>query len=77
MARYENNINKYRIDSIKYKVSDIILFNIANLLTGRPYAKFLLRWEGPFKVIRTDSYRVYLLLPNNIKYSPIFYISIV
>ena len=56
MARYEDNINKYCVNFIKYKVGDIVLFNIINLLMGRLYAKFLLRWEGPFKIIRADFY---------------------
>ena len=77
MARYEDNVNKYCIDSVKYKPGDMVLFNIANLLIGRLYAKFSLRQEGPFKIIRADSYWVYLVLPDNIKYTPVFYVNIV
>ncbi|EGO56885.1 hypothetical protein NEUTE1DRAFT_45656, partial [Neurospora tetrasperma FGSC 2508] len=55
-----------------YKVRDKVLFNIKNLNTGRPYAKFIPLFEGPFNILKADSYWVILKLLINIKYNLIF-----
>ena len=75
--RYEDNANKKRVDSLKYRVGDMVLLNTTNLANGRPHAKFSPRWEGPFKVTRAESHTVHLALPTNMKCSPVFHVSMV
>lgn len=55
----------------------MVLLNTINFVNSRPYVKFLLRWEGLFKVIRVEFYIVYFALLINIKCLLVFYISIV
>ncbi|EGZ74243.1 hypothetical protein NEUTE2DRAFT_59298, partial [Neurospora tetrasperma FGSC 2509] len=74
---YKDNINKKRINSPKYYINNIILLNTINLANGRLYTKFSPRWKGPFRIVRTNSYIVYLSLPANIKYLLIFYVFII
>ncbi|KAL0466166.1 hypothetical protein QR685DRAFT_451562, partial [Neurospora intermedia] len=74
---YKDNANKKRINSPKYYINNIVLLNIINLASNRPYTKFTPRWESPFKVIRTEFYTVYFTLPTNIKYLLVFYIFII
>ncbi|EGZ69830.1 hypothetical protein NEUTE2DRAFT_71022, partial [Neurospora tetrasperma FGSC 2509] len=53
---YKNNTNTYRSNVLKYKIRDKILVNTENLNTSRPYAKFILLFEGPFKILKVNSY---------------------
>ncbi|KHE88782.1 hypothetical protein GE21DRAFT_1199009, partial [Neurospora crassa] len=64
---YKAVANAKRIDAPKYKLSNIIIFNIENYTTGRLTAKLLLKFEGPFRVIKANFYSLELLLLTNIK----------
>ncbi|EGZ69827.1 hypothetical protein NEUTE2DRAFT_70895, partial [Neurospora tetrasperma FGSC 2509] len=54
---YKNNTNTYRLDILKYKIRDKVLLNTENLNTGRPYAKLIPLFEGPFEILKINSYR--------------------
>ncbi|EGZ70264.1 hypothetical protein NEUTE2DRAFT_68485, partial [Neurospora tetrasperma FGSC 2509] len=53
---YKNNVNTYRLDTLKYKEGDKVLFNIENLDTGQPYTKFIPLFEGPFEILKVNNY---------------------
>ncbi|EGO53546.1 hypothetical protein NEUTE1DRAFT_55310, partial [Neurospora tetrasperma FGSC 2508] len=72
---YKAAVNKKRIDTPKYKISDEVIFNIANYIIGRPYNKLAPRFEGPFRIIKANSYIVELVLPWNIEVTYIINIS--
>ena len=45
----------------------MVILNIENYLTGRLAVKLLLRFEGRFRVIKTDLYSLELVLPDNMR----------
>ncbi|KAK3497739.1 uncharacterized protein B0T23DRAFT_311540, partial [Neurospora hispaniola] len=72
---YKVAANIKRINVPKYKLNNIIIFNIKNYTISRLVAKLLPRFEGPFYVIKVNSYSLELLLLTNIKVTYIINIS--
>ncbi|EGZ74481.1 hypothetical protein NEUTE2DRAFT_44614, partial [Neurospora tetrasperma FGSC 2509] len=64
---YKIATNIRRTDTLKYKLSSIVILNIENYATGRLIAKLSLRFKGPFRVIKADSHSLELSLLTNIK----------
>ncbi|EGZ72865.1 hypothetical protein NEUTE2DRAFT_61299, partial [Neurospora tetrasperma FGSC 2509] len=72
---YKNNTNVRQSDTLRYKVGDKVLLKTENLNTGRPYAKFIPLFKGPFKILKINSYQIIFKLLIYIKYNLTFYIS--
>ncbi|KHE79947.1 hypothetical protein GE21DRAFT_1219591, partial [Neurospora crassa] len=72
---YKVVTNIRRIDTPKYKLNNIVIFNIENHTINRPVVKLLLKFEGPFCIIKVDFYLLELSLLINIKVTYIISIS--
>ncbi|KAI0992244.1 hypothetical protein K3495_g15942, partial [Podosphaera aphanis] len=75
--RYEENANIKRSDAPLYKVGDQVIVNTQNMQLGRPVSKPSPKWEGPFKVVKSSSHAVTLKLPQNMKITPTFHVSLI
>ncbi|KAI0994504.1 hypothetical protein K3495_g13678, partial [Podosphaera aphanis] len=75
--RYEENANIKRSDAPLYTVGDQVIVNTQNMQLGRPVSKLSPKWEGPFKVVKSSSHAVTLKLPQNMKITPTFHVSLI
>jgi transposase InsO family protein len=74
--RYEDNANTDRADAPVFRIGDMVYVNTQNMKTSRAMKKLDDKWAGPYRVVQTYRRACVLELPDRVRISPVFHVSL-